>query len=188
MKKIIFILTVLAVLFAFAGCSRQDSSQDSVNMVITSESSNTNTGTADSSAKPSEPSPAEPAETLQEIVAEEPKPTEEPKTEFKGMEITCDEKQTLGYISCADIGEKAELTIRNTGRLGLNGVLVRYYDEGSNRLDEYSEMFSFPVGDQKVLSLSLSNQRLWKVEVFPITNSDVCINKQLVVIPITNCR
>ncbi|MBD3313129.1 hypothetical protein GF345_01670 [Candidatus Woesearchaeota archaeon] len=102
-------------------------------------------------------------------------------------EIKCDEQQTLGYIGCTDMDDTAELTIRNTGRAVLGGVYLAYLDNDENLLANEMEKFTFEVGEDKILELSLLDH-LEQVNVYPVTNSDVCINKPLVIIPRTNCR
>lgn len=177
MKKIILTIAVLAALIAFAGCSgKQAEPEKGVNMVISPEGKE-----SAPAAAPSEPSPAPEASAQAE-------PQPEMRSGEALPEIKCDERQTLGYIGCAGLGDKAELTIRNTGRADLDGVFIKFFDEGDIQVDQYPELFSMAVGNEKVLDIPLNNPRLWKVEVFPVTGGQVCGNKQLVVIPTTNCR
>ena len=172
MKKIMLTIGILVVLVILAGCSgKQQTPEKGVDVVISPDEGE--------SAPLSEEPQAE---------AAAPETTAQEKSGESLPEIKCGESQTLGYIGCANMEDTAELTIRNTGRADIDGVFIRFFDEGDTRVDQYSELFSMPVGTDKVVDIPLNNPRLWKVEVFPVTEGEVCINKQLVVIPRTNCR
>lgn len=140
-------------------------------------------------------------EEIVEIPAEEAPQTNatadmpENKTEEKPeeakidlTEINCDEKETFGFISCKKLADgNAELKIKNAGRVDLNGAYIRYYDKTLKLAGERLESFEFPVWGDKNFTLEVKKYSSRKIEVFPVTQDNICINKQLVVIPNTNC-
>jgi len=212
MKKIlIYTICVLVLLLSAAGCSQKQPTDDGVEVVISpdditaddSGDDSVNDNVEDTSTPSDEPE--EPVTTTDDMVADSTgtdnmdddvdmsgDDSEEDTQIGSGanlVDITCDEKQTLGYISCNKIdATKAELTIRNTGRVDLDGVYFKFFNDGDVQVDQYDNLFAFPIGDDKLLDIPLSNKQLWKVEVFPVEGNNFCGNKQLVIIPITNCR
>ncbi|MFO8016506.1 MAG: hypothetical protein R6U32_05365 [Candidatus Woesearchaeota archaeon] len=179
----------LAILLLLAGCSgkQEVTKGEGIDVVVGPE-------------KGQETTPEQEPQDKQESPDEDaPEEQEEPSTDETGMgagepekdleEIKCDEKETFGFIGCTGLSSgDAELTIRNSGRVDLDGALIRYFNEDGELLASSTEMFSLDVGEDTMITLENSENHPKQVEVFPVKGSHVCINKQLVVIPMTNCR
>ncbi|MFO8016484.1 MAG: hypothetical protein R6U32_05255 [Candidatus Woesearchaeota archaeon] len=104
-------------------------------------------------------------------------------------EAFCDESASLGYISCEESDGELALTIKNSGRTDLEGVSYRFYDSDMNLLGEESELFEFSLHDTKDLIISTGEYTGMKsVDIHPVQSGEICVNKQLVLIPSTNCR
>ncbi len=171
------IITVsFIMLLLLSGCSSKEAtSGEGVEIVVGPEDAENATTEAPASAD------QDAAEDVTDVSEETP---QEELSEMK-----CDEKETFGFLGCSGLPSgDAELTIRNSGRVGLEGAHIRYFNRDYEVVASSTHMFDLAVGSDKNLALKNSEHNPKRIEVFPVRDGSICINKQLVIIPVTNCR
>lgn len=186
----IYLLFVLSVLLVSA-CKVQDvQPQQKRQMEIVINSGSQETGAQQPQAAADDNSgPAQPAAggEIQQTAAT--KSTQSSASKVKLGEDICNEAASLGKISCSYKDKDLSLTLVNAGRGDLDGVVYRFYDVNYILIGEEQDMFSFGVGAEKELTVPLSKyDETKKIDVHPVESGKICSNKQLAVIPTTNCR
>lgn len=187
MKKVVYILAVLLLLVSACKSQEVQPSQG-INLEITPEEG------GEAPAAAAETPQTEPQETLGEEAqtTETAAPASEstPQAPVNIEEGTCSETASMGFMSCVPAANgDLTVTMKNVGRGDLEGVVYRFYDENSMMIGESQETFSLGIGEEKGLSVPLSqNDETYKISIYPVQGGKICSNKQNVVIPTTNCR
>ena len=202
-NKILFVISLAVLVFLAAACSKTETTTPEVGITIGPEDQAAETP-VDTPAEPAspaatEPSATEPAKTDDTAASETETSTTKPASSESGLpEIdTCNEEQNLGFLKCIkQASGDSELSIRNSGRGDIDGVYVRYY-KGASIVGGKSEISAssagngtaaLQVGDDYTVSLEIKKYEADKIEVFPVWNGNVCINKQMQIKPEINCR
>lgn len=185
-NKILFMVSLLVLVMFAAACSKTGTTgaPKEVGITIGPEDQAANETPA---AAPS--ATESPAKTETNATPEtKPSATETAAPESGLPEITCDESETIGYIKCTKMQSgDAELMIKNSGREDIAGVYIKYYLQ-SKVAGSSSSMSGLSVGNDSTVPLEVKKYAADKIEVFPIWDGNICINKQIVINPAVNCR
>ncbi|MCX6707200.1 MAG: hypothetical protein NT001_03605 [Candidatus Woesearchaeota archaeon] len=184
-NKILFVISLVVLVFFAAACSQTGttSAPKEVGITISPEDQVATETPAATAATES------PANTEENVTQETQQPATGAASSESGLpEITCDEKETLGFLKCAkqDSGD-SELTIRNSGREDISGIYIQYY-KGSEVVGSKSEISALSAGNDSTVMLEIKKYAADRIEVFPIWDSNICINKQIMINPEVNCR
>lgn len=188
---LVYLVMILAVMAS--ACEVRDPGeqqpQKEVTMTITPDEggqaqAGTASGTAASAAAPA----AAPEANETAAPAAAPQPAKKPTERLE--EATCDEAGNLGTVSCFYTDNNDLVyTVKNSGRQDLDGVWYTFFDMNFVDIGEGSDMTPFKIGDELGIKIPLSQyDETKKVEVYPVLTDKICVNKQLVLIPATNCR
>ncbi|PIN86934.1 hypothetical protein COV19_01920 [Candidatus Woesearchaeota archaeon CG10_big_fil_rev_8_21_14_0_10_44_13] len=182
MRKLVYLAFVLSILLVSA-CKVQEAGQQEakpVNMVIDSQTPQ---------QAETEILDEKPEEVVQQNATQEnTAPVQEAKPKVELSDNTCGEAATLGKISCVYKDNDLSIELKNAGRDNLEGIVYRFYDVNYVLIGEEQEMMGLKVGETKEYTIPLSKyDETKKVDVHPVEGGKICSNKQLVVIPNTNC-